>query len=300
MDKRASINTKATRATRATHATRTARASRTTPSNLTNTFILATIGISAIAWIIAFAGSIASSQSIQIFPKFTWWSLVFQLIAVIILPVLYFFDSIDNYHNLLMAILAISFIYTSNSTNNLVYLSDSATAAAATGFILLSMTNFLWMYILGSSPNANYLGGINNSQSVTYSQQPLALAPTPIRSHAYNDDAYSNMEDAHELAGFENPVINSSDFNDSAYRKSTPYTPHTDDSSLAEYIEAYPILVRGLYDYQASPDDVNELSFVKGEIFRVKNTNDNWWQGKNKQGEIGMCPSNYLEIIDSE
>lgn len=280
------------------------------------------IGISAIAWIIAFAGSIASSQAIDVFPKFTWWSLVFQLIVTIVFPILYFFDLVDQYHNLMMAILAISFIYTSNSTNNLVYFSQSATAAAATGFILLSMTNFLWMYILGSSPTVPYLPGINNFQNHLFQSQQNQFTNTQNYTNStsnlhnnynYNDndnDAYSNMEDAHELAGFENPVATSpSEFNDSAFRKSTSQnlmqsidpegTNFTGISSISQYIEAYPIVVRALYEYEASPDDVNELSFSKGEILRVKNTNDNWWQGKNKKGEIGMCPSNYLEVISS-
>lgn len=282
----------------------------TSPSNITATVLVATIAVAAVAWIIAFAGSIAYSQSQNIFPKFTWWSLVFQLIVVIIFPLLYFFDLIHHYHQLCLSLLAISFIYTSNSTNNLVYFSDSASAAAAAGFILLSMTNAVWLYILGSSPSAPYLPGISPQyiQPLT-SQQYHSNINIPSN---YIDNQFSNnlnlqnldQQHEHELAGFENPVRSSSHSISPSPSLSNHLvdpegTNFTGISDVSQYLQAYPVVVRALYDYQASPDDVNELSFSKGEILRVKNTNDNWWQAKNKRGEIGMCPSNYLEVVSS-
>lgn len=305
-----------------------------------NIIIVATIAITAISWIIAFAGSIAASQTMSYFPKFTWWGLVFQLFVVIGLPVLYFFNMIYLYYNFIMVVLSIAFVYTSNSTNNFVYYTDSSSSAAGTGFILLSIANFLWLLYLGSDPDAPMISSLSGyggpSHPLKTRRRINSFGPSTQRASTanynysrgnqssarlnYNDDLYSNMEDSHELAGFENPVtstkdfaiddnVNSADlntdqeFNDSAYRASGIIPPmnegtnFTGISSVTNYMEAYPILVRALYDYNASPDDVNELSFKKGDIFRVKNTNGNWWQAKNKRGEIGMCPSNYLEIV---
>lgn len=313
-----------------------------------NIIIVAIISVTVISWIIAFAGSIASSQTIEFFPKFTWWGLVFQLIIVILIPVLYFTNSAYYYRSFLLCILTIAFIYTSNSANNLVYFTDSSSSAAGTGFILLSMTNFLWLFYLGSDPNAPIIKFINTYgdpiQLTPFESKRISLSNNQ-RSSSYNyrntqsttnlhgnnndDDIYSGLEDSHELAGFENPVNSSSiqlqhhqqedsDFNDSAFRQSginnngingnsnvmnnnthnnIEGTNFTGISSVTGYMESYPILVRALYTYTANPDDVNEMSFNKGEVFRVKNTNGNWWQAKNKRGEIGMCPSNYLEIV---
>lgn len=311
-----------------------------------NIIIVATITVSAISWIIAFAGSIAASQVIDYFPKFTWWGLVFELFVIITIPVLYFLNLLQFYKNFLISVVAISFIYTSNSTNNLIYYTDSSCSAAGTGFILLSISNFLWLFYLGSDSNAPLISSVNryggplsnqitrkrissmNSKSNTYSYTPGTQSTTRLNfenakisnfntnnnnnnNEDYDDDIYSNMENAHELAGFENPATgtpsNNMDLNDSAFKASGIIQPDLNNnlegtnftgiSSATVYIEDYPILVRALYDYIASPDDVNELSFAKGEIFRVKNTNGNWWQAKNKHGEIGMCPSNYLEIV---
>lgn len=333
-----------------------------------NVIIVTTITVNAISWIIAFAGSIAASQEINYFPKLTWWGLVFELFVIIAIPVLYFLNLLYFYKNFMLSVIAIAFVYTTNSTNNLIYYSNSSCSAAGTGFILLSIANFIWLFYLGSDQNAPLISTINkyggslqnpnrrrisslnpransyypytglNTQSTTRLNNDPNI-PDLEMSHPYNNDnidLYSTNGGAHELAGFENPatattldvsnrISNTLDYSDSAFRASgvlidmqgntnTTYTgtghgtgtgtgtntgtnTGTGISSATAYMEDYPILVRGLYDYVASPDDVNELSFAKGELFRVKNTNGNWWQGKNKRGEIGMCPSNYLEIV---
>lgn len=308
--------------------------SSSSSSNAFNIYVVTTIAVGAISWIIAFVGSIAASQSLDYFPKFTWWGLVFELFIVIMLPIIYFLDMIIYYRSFLISLVAIGFVYTSNSTNNLVYYSDSSSSAAGTGFILLSIVNFLWLFYLGSdsqSPIISYIdsfGGPSSPSAITTKR----MSSMPNGRFASNTYSYANgtqstaklhgadhtdvySDNVHELAGFENPVSSENvtqmddlELNDSAYRASgimqPPFsnmdpegTNFTGISSVSQYMEAYPILVRGLYDYNASPEDVNELSFKKGDVFRVKNTNGNWWQGKNKNGDIGMCPSNYLEIV---
>ena len=64
----------------------------------------------------------------------------------------------------------------------------------------------------------------------------------------------------------------------------------------------------------ASPDDPNEISFVKGEILDILDKQGKWWQAKKTDGAVGsesrplpsclalftvplVAPSNYLQII---
>jgi len=50
-----------------------------------------------------------------------------------------------------------------------------------------------------------------------------------------------------------------------------------------------------LYDYEATED--NELSFVKGDkITEIGPASEDWWQGKDKQGNVGFFPGNYVEV----
>ena len=50
--------------------------------------------------------------------------------------------------------------------------------------------------------------------------------------------------------------------------------------------------MRAVYDYVASqPED---LSMTKGEVLLILEEQPNWWKAKNKLGQIGFVPSNYL------
>jgi len=54
------------------------------------------------------------------------------------------------------------------------------------------------------------------------------------------------------------------------------------------------MLARALYDYQASPDDPNELSFKKGDIFDIIDSSAKWWEVEAMDGSTGIVPSNFV------
>jgi hypothetical protein len=51
---------------------------------------------------------------------------------------------------------------------------------------------------------------------------------------------------------------------------------------------------QALYDYQASPDDPNELSFKKGDIFDITDSSGKWWEVEAADGSTGIVPSNFV------
>jgi len=64
--------------------------------------------------------------------------------------------------------------------------------------------------------------------------------------------------------------------------------------------------VRARYDYTASPDDPDELSFIQGETLDIPDTHRDihdmsgfWWQARKMDGTIGFAQSNFLQIISS-
>ncbi|KAJ7778482.1 SH3 domain-containing protein [Mycena metata] len=72
------------------------------------------------------------------------------------------------------------------------------------------------------------------------------------------------------------------------------YLPGDDQNTSKKY------RARALYNYTASTDDPNEISFQKGDILEILDTSVKWWQAKKEDGRIGIAPSNYLLIYDGD
>ena len=58
-------------------------------------------------------------------------------------------------------------------------------------------------------------------------------------------------------------------------------------------------MARALYPYVPDPAGVDtEISFSRGEVLRVRNAQRaRWWVARNEGGEVGMVPSNYLNVL---
>ncbi|RPB17747.1 hypothetical protein P167DRAFT_531278 [Morchella conica CCBAS932] len=54
-----------------------------------------------------------------------------------------------------------------------------------------------------------------------------------------------------------------------------------------------------LFDYEAT--EPNEINLVEGQIVgEVDMVDEDWWAGRNVQGESGLFPSNYVELIEGD
>lgn len=114
-------------------------------------FALSTLSISTIGWILALIGSIWSSQNLDKFPVFTWWGLSCQFVLLIVVFYVTGLNNVNPYRLGILAGLAMTTVYTTNSTNNFVYLPSPSTAAAAAGYMLLSIINIVWMFYYGTT-----------------------------------------------------------------------------------------------------------------------------------------------------
>lgn len=373
-------------------------------------FALSTISLSMIGWAIALAGSVTVSASSQKFPVFTWWTIASEFLVIAAVVWITCTNNAHAYRLALLAGLATTTVYTTNSTNNFVYTSSSKFAAASAGYILLSIINVLWMVYFGttdearlhrvvdsyavakgaggyseyrrvpgqvhagqgtrpSNPQIGRLAGPNpfasSAPAATAGPNPATGPGTdpnrekdPISSGPYRDsqpmdgnnpNGNGSMFVAAPLNAFENSsqfqdarVLGQSGFGGAlhpslngqhyAYRPSTyadqtssetssgttgttstPLNVNTpgnsgttannsgshsgtipNDHILATPTE-YPYRARAEYSYTATDD--NELSFHRHQILEVSDISGKWWQARTQDGEIGICPSNYMTLV---
>lgn len=274
-------------------------------------FALSTISLGIIGWIIALGGSISFNDQ---FKNFGWWGLAFEFFVILCVFLVVATDSVEPYRQVLLAFLALATMYVTNSVNNVVYSGTSASSASGAGHILLSIINFLWMIYFGTTHEAGIHAWVdsfaadkghsyNNDQfamrrsnpfSLHEQRQSLGVPGRPVSAYSAGMGGATNNYNGLQLGGFENssntePHQQSPAFNQQA-------TPQPPQDSLFVATE-YPYRARAVYAYQANPEDANEISFDKGEILDVSDISGRWWQARRDNGEIGICPSNYVELL---
>jgi hypothetical protein len=53
------------------------------------------------------------------------------------------------------------------------------------------------------------------------------------------------------------------------------------------------------YDYEKAED--NEIELREGEyVTNIEMVDEDWWMGQNSQGETGLFPSNYVELVEDD
>jgi len=87
------------------------------------------------------ASVIASTQDTDPYPNYCWFSVAFMLCLIVGIFAVIASDTTEEYHVAIVGFLAAGLILTTSSVNNLLYTSNAAKQAAASGFVVLSIVN---------------------------------------------------------------------------------------------------------------------------------------------------------------
>lgn len=277
-------------------------------------FWLSTIAICISGWAVALVGCIINVDDISTrdkFPILTWWGIAFEFICIALVVYGVITNGIGMYRQAILALLSIATVYSSNSTNNFIWRSGSTAGAIAAGQILLSIINLIWILYLGTSHDEPVHAAISNFAAPKVSSGYGRVAP-PKRLHypSSNNPGFKSMQSQRaypqgqsvttqrqsfhpqymgDMRGFEHP-----DMPPSSHSTVSGSTEQSDSLSLPT---DYPYKARALYSYSANPEDGNEISFEKDEILEISDITGRWWQARRANGEVGICPSNYVVLL---
>ncbi|CAI2175142.1 15423_t:CDS:2 [Funneliformis geosporum] len=231
-----------------------------------NPFYLATLGLSLIGWIITFAGSAAAGKT-----GVNWFYIIFELFLILGIAAAIATDSIKYYRFSILTFLGASLVFIVALVNEKINSDNPEDQAVAAGAIFLSLVTFVWILSFGSEDGSIIVNSINSLAINKVDRN------TTHAAHSFSQSGPISPGIAMVPTSIQEPHINNT----------VVVTPNAD----------YAYKAKALYDYQANPDDQNELSFGKGEILDIADNKGKWWQAKKADGSIGIAPSNYLQII---
>ncbi|KAK9244474.1 hypothetical protein V1506DRAFT_578641 [Lipomyces tetrasporus] len=307
-------------------------------------FALATISVAAIGWFIALAASIVADVGGP-YPQFSWWGIVYEFLVICGVIYVIGANAIEPYRIAIVGFTAAALVYTTNSTNNLVYTGRAADAAAAAGHILLSIINILWIFYFGTTSDAGphaFIDSYALHRDARYNDRHRAKYPPAQPSPAHSRGFQPMQQAALPLQGGPGSMVMrrpsaaaAGAYAGSSHNGSGLVLPQTgsatnlhsasgtmlssggggqqDDhgqlqqqqtggtGTMIEPLDVpteYPLRARAIYSYEANPEDANEISFVKDEILEVSDVSGRWWQARRANGEVGICPSNYVQLLD--
>uniref|UniRef100_A0A1D1Y779 High osmolarity signaling protein sho1 n=1 Tax=Anthurium amnicola TaxID=1678845 RepID=A0A1D1Y779_9ARAE len=227
-----------------------------------NPFYLATLVLSLVGWIISFAGAAAAKDSTVL-----WFFIIFELFIILGIAAAIATDSVKYYRFAILTFLGASLAFIVQSVDKAISIvngpgSSQAYQAVAAGTIFLSIVKFVWIFSFGSEEGSLIATGINS------------LAINKVDHRAFSPPG--------QIAMMPTSIQQESQVNNTI-----AVSPNAD----------YAYKAKALYDYQANPDDQNELSFAKGDILDIVDNKGKWWQARKADGSIGIAPSNYLQIV---
>ncbi|BEJ11242.1 hypothetical protein CspHIS471_0106640 [Cutaneotrichosporon sp. HIS471] len=285
--------------------------------------LIATIAVAFVAWFIAFIGQcVVEAQSMAMgTPSLgvLWFAIWVQILVVVFFLISAASGSMSQHRFALAIFTAICVVFSVQGVQSIFYKGYGPRIATGVGWLLLCMVDLVWLLFLtsdedswlfytfgsgtvggwGGAPSSRrHSGRASRAEAGVYGNESAGLrangADRGMSSHEL-PASYANGGMGGSM-GYSTPI----NLDGPSPVKMNATSPQPDfASAIGQSTDtvAYKHKARANYAYSASPDDPNEVSFVKGEVLEVHDTTGKWYQVRTVSGQTGIAPSNYLTLL---
>lgn len=269
---------------------------------LTHYLFLFTTILAILAWFIAFVSQVVTTAQIASVGV-AWFGIFLELFLIIGVVHTLATDSIATHRLQISVFGSIAIVFAVIAVNDSIYSGRPSLDAMAAGWLILAIVDILWV-IFFTSEEDSLAWHVLNSLGTGGLTPPSRRRRSAINLETANGGfpaGYSNVTtDKHssQHAGMDRESgVQPPDGPPPAPMGPTPPPePDVGVGPAPEHPSAPHKSAKALYAYTASPDDPNEISFSKGEILTITDSNGKWWQATKWDGSTGIAPSNYLQL----
>ncbi|KAG2207539.1 hypothetical protein INT47_004289 [Mucor saturninus] len=258
------------------------------------TILSCALGVSG--WIVTFVGLCASFAFTQ---SMSWWVVSYEFFVVLMACVVFWTNSIRIYYPVVLTLIAISVPYTTGEVLMYISAGKPSLSAAASGYIILMLTQFMWIFLFGIQHEASVLRSFSDLNNNRYHSRVYSSG-NPYQKEIGGAVFINNPIMDAAGPNYPTPIPTQSSYLSGSHDRmvSVPMymSPPTQNTIFLSPNTDYLIPVTAIHNYVANKEDPNELSFSKGEVLYVHEKKGSWWQAKKSTGAVGMIPSNYVSI----
>ncbi|KAJ9086280.1 Transmembrane osmosensor [Entomophthora muscae] len=218
------------------------------------------IVLGVLFWITALCGTVLSDSDEKPI-GILWFYAIFSLIVLIGVIAVTSAGLLIKYRATVLSFTSIAFTFSVLAIQNLTFKLDPPTIVATIGYFLFTFVLFFWMLTIGHLEDTKVQEGL--------------YANYPATFYSGHNDMHTSFIRQETASDFQNN-----------------FTGLDNQDEIQFNIQA-----RALYSYQVNPGDSSELSFEKGDILYISETQGKWWLARDASGKTGTVPSNFIELI---
>ncbi|KAI8390882.1 uncharacterized protein BYT42DRAFT_610151 [Radiomyces spectabilis] len=274
--------------------------------SIANAIVLLTCVVATIGWLLSFAGLCASSAWVN---PASWWIIIYQLAILLLVCCVLWINSVESYHGLILALIAINVPYATGEVTSYLYFGRTSLTITAVGQIMTIIAQFFWLFFFGVTYDAAFFPSMKDLYRHYNSTYPQTTTHPPLGNHTGTGNNALNLYKEYDYGSSIRPVSPRQEHNSPPMFVSNPPVFNLHDSPMERIASnnnnitntvivsphaEYNIPVVAIHPYEANPEDPNELSFSRGETLHVHKKEGSWWQARKADGTVGMIPSNYV------